>query len=133
MLFDDFNSSMMVIVVVMSFTLITTALLMKLRRLEKTLAAFNAKFNGEVIAIGSGTAGMGKRLRSLEKKLNITCQKQDELKSREFAGFAYVQANKMLQMGAKTDQLVNDCGLSKAEVDLMKLMHTSRQAVKEVA
>jgi len=114
-------------------TLTTFLLYLKSRRLEDQLKLSNRRLSESLHALGSATSGMGKKIREMERQLGLTVQKQSELESKDVSGFAYTQANKMLQLGAEKEQLISNCGLSQAEANLVALMHrTSKKQAETI-
>lgn len=78
---------------------------------------------GEIKAMTTGSIGMGKRLKSIEHRLNLTVEKQQELENRDPTQLAYNQAARLMEMGADIDDLVKNCGIGRPEAELMALLH----------
>lgn len=89
---------------------------------RQTEALINV-MRGEIKAMTSGSIGMGKRLQSIEHKLNLTVEKQQELENRDPSQMAYNQAARLMEMGADVDDLVKTCGIGRPEAELMALLH----------
>jgi hypothetical protein len=58
----------------------------------------------------------------LEKKLNQTAQRQQDLENKDAGSLTYEQASKLIELGAEPEDLVKTCGLSQAEAHLVSLM-----------
>ncbi|MDP2380404.1 MAG: DUF2802 domain-containing protein [Pseudohongiella sp.] len=58
----------------------------------------------------------------LEKKLNRTVQRQQDLENKDAGSLTYEQASKLIELGAAPEDLVRTCGLSQAEAHLVSLM-----------
>ncbi len=58
----------------------------------------------------------------LEKKLNRTVQRQQDLENKDAGSLTYEQASKLIELGAAPEDLVKTCGLSQAEAHLVSLM-----------
>jgi hypothetical protein len=58
----------------------------------------------------------------LEKKLNRTMQRQQDLENKDAGSLTYEQASKLIELGAAPEDLVKTCGLSQAEAHLVSLM-----------
>lgn len=58
----------------------------------------------------------------LEKKLNRTAQRQQDLENKDAGSLTYEQASKLIELGAAPEDLVKTCGLSQAEAHLVSLM-----------
>ena len=89
---------------------------------RKTQALINV-VRGEIKAMTTGSIGMGKRLKSIEHRLNLTVEKQQELENRDPTQVAYNQAARLMEMGADVDDLVKNCGIGRPEAELMALLH----------
>lgn len=100
------------------------------RKLQQHQRQYEALINvlrNEIQALTSSSIGMGHRLMDVEKQLNITTEKQQELANRDPGVLAYNQAARLMEMGADVDDLVKNCGIGRPEAELMALLH------KEVA
>ena len=84
----------------------------------------------EIRITNSGAMGMGRRLKQVEQRLNISVEKQLELENRDPGALAYNQAAKLMEMGAEVEDLVSSCGIARPEAELMALLH---QEIKGVA
>jgi len=97
-----------------------------MRRLQKQLRSSKLLLSKELQAIRSGSIGMGKRLRMLEKKLHLTSERTQELECKDIGNITYTHANQLVRMGAESEEIVNTCGLSYAEANLVTLMHNQK-------
>ncbi|PSL12386.1 uncharacterized protein DUF2802 [Marinobacterium halophilum] len=95
----------------------------RLKRQERQHQALINVLRNEIRAMTNGSIGMGKRLMAIERKLNITVEKQQELENRDPGVLAYNQAAKLMEMGASVDDLVRNCGIGRPEAELMALLH----------
>lgn len=103
------------------------------RRLSDQQRNYEALLNvlrNEIRITNSGAMGMGRRLKQVEQRLNISVEKQLELENRDPGALAYNQAAKLMEMGAEVEDLVSSCGIARPEAELMALLH---QEVKGVA
>lgn len=89
---------------------------------RQTQALINV-IRAEIKAMTTGSIGMGKRLKSIEHRLNLTVEKQQELENRDPTQLAYNQAARLMEMGADVDDLVKNCGIGRPEAELMALLH----------
>ncbi|MBB1485678.1 DUF2802 domain-containing protein [Oceanospirillum sediminis] len=90
---------------------------------QETEALVQALRN-ETHAMGSGSIGIGQRLQEVEKKLNLTVEKQVELEQKDSGSLPYTYAIRLVEMGASSDDLVENCGLARVEADLISLVHS---------
>lgn len=108
-------------------SLVALALAVSLRnRLAATELALGNRIReieGELSAILDGTLGMGQHLQDVQRDLKDTREKQQQLEQRDLGALPYNQAVRMVGSGAGVDELINHCGLSRSEADLVMLLH----------
>ncbi|MDT8428988.1 MAG: DUF2802 domain-containing protein [Pseudomonadales bacterium] len=100
------------------------------RRLETELRNSNERLEKSIKMM----LFMQKCLRSLQqqtveagRKLRQTSSRQQELETRDFNNVAYLHASKLVRMGADSEELINNCGLSPAEARLLAMMHEGQK------
>jgi hypothetical protein len=106
-----------------SSVVLCVSLLVRVRRQERRHQALINVLRNEIKAMTNGSIGMGNRLLAIERKLDITVEKQQELENRDPSVLAYNQAAKLMEMGADVDDLVRSCGIGRPEAELMALLH----------
>ncbi len=77
----------------------------------------------EFQAFKSSSIGIGKKVMGLEIELADTVEKQQDLEFQDPNSLPYNQASRLIQMGADADDIVNSCGLSNAEAELLMLVN----------
>ncbi len=92
-------------------------------RLESDLAAQIKEQQNELSAILDGTFGVGKQVQELAKDLRDIKERQQRLETSDQGELPYNQAMRMVTTGADVDQLVESCGLSRSEAELVLLLH----------
>ncbi|MDO9319793.1 MAG: DUF2802 domain-containing protein [Gammaproteobacteria bacterium] len=100
--------------------------LQTLRGMQSTQTRIDADIEvlrKEITAVGQGAVGLGKRLQVLQRRQQSTERRQEDLEFKDVGNIAITHANKLVQMGAATDELMSTCGLSQAEANLVSLMH----------
>lgn len=95
----------------------------RLAAAEAALSNRVEKIEGELSAILDGTLGMGQHLQEVQRDLKDTREKQQQLEQRDLGALPYNQAVRMVGSGAGVDELINHCGLSRSEADLVMLLH----------
>ena len=95
----------------------------RIRRQEKRYQVLINVLRNEIQGMTGGSIGMGKRLMTVEQKLNIAVEKQHELENRDPGVLAYNQAARLMEMGAGVEDLVRSCGIGRPEAELMALLH----------
>lgn len=101
------------------------------KRMQNTEKRYDALVNvlrHEIAVMNTGAVGMGRRLKHIEAKLDITAEKQQELENRDPGALAYNQAAKLMEMGAGVDDLISSCGIARPEAELMALLHREIRA-----
>ncbi|MDY6892073.1 MAG: DUF2802 domain-containing protein [Pseudomonadota bacterium] len=112
--------------------LICVYVLVRIKRQERRQQALINVLRNEIRAMTNGSIGMGKRLLAIERTLNITVEKQQELENRDPGVLAYNQAAKLMEMGASVDDLVRNCGIGRPEAELMALLHRELHATQRL-
>ncbi|GAA3914681.1 DUF2802 domain-containing protein [Litoribacillus peritrichatus] len=77
----------------------------------------------EFSAFRSSSIGVGKKVMGIEKELAETVEKQQDLEFQDPNALPYNQASRLIQMGADAEDIVNSCGLSSAEAELLMLVN----------
>ena len=98
--------------------------LRKVERLQAQLDTNMSSLRGEITAVGRGAIGLGKRMKLVQDRLQDTERRQEDLEYKDVGDVAISHANKLVQMGAGSEELIATCGLSKAEATLLTLMHS---------
>ncbi len=106
---------------------VTTFLWVRIRRQEKRHQVLINVLRNEIQGMTGSSIGMGKRLMTVEQKLDIAVEKQHELENRDPGVLAYNQAARLMEMGAGVDDLVKSCGIGRPEAELMALLHRELQ------
>ncbi len=113
---------------------LSLSVLRKVKALQARLDADMAALRGEISAVSRGAVGLGKRVQTLQQRVEVTAQRQEELEYKDVGDVAISHASKLVQMGANSEELVSTCGLSRAEASLLSLMHgKSRTAERSAA
>lgn len=119
----------LLVMAVLCLASITIALFIwyRIRRQEKRYQVLINVLRNEIQGMTGGSIGMGKRLMTVEQKLNIAVEKQHELENRDPGVLAYNQAARLMEMGAGVEDLVRSCGIGRPEAELMALLHRELQ------
>lgn len=91
----------------------------KLKKIDAEMNRIRQEHRG----LSSSTIGLGQKISSLEDSLDRLSDLQDKAVHRDPELASYTHAIKMVEMGATHDDLVKNCGLSKAEADLVLSLH----------
>jgi septal ring factor EnvC (AmiA/AmiB activator) len=77
----------------------------------------------ELNELRSGTIGMGRKVTEIEKKLTKQSDLIDEASQQDPQAKLYSRAVKMIALGAGIEELMQECELPKAEVELLLRLH----------
>ena len=94
----------------------------RLKTLEQNLASLKTNLE---MSSDSGI-GVGRKVLSMERRLHATEQKQQEIESADLEKVSYNEAVRLLSLGANVDDLTGSCGLTRAEANLLKVLHASQ-------
>jgi hypothetical protein len=98
------------------------------RRQQSRLSRDVKILKNDLHAMTTAAVGMGGRVLELERRLRHLAEKQDQFDYYESANQPYDHAISLARQGASTEDLVKDCGLSRNEAELIKMMHRLDQA-----
>lgn len=86
------------------------------------------QFVDEITALNAGSIGLGGRFLKLEKDLQALTTQFDELRSQTQRNTPYAQAIQLAQKGNDAAVIMELCGISDNEAQLIVMMHAKRQA-----
>jgi hypothetical protein len=127
------NDSFFYLILALNVSIITLFVLSKLRRLHKEVLALRSEIYVDRERMAKNLNGLHFRLQSAEQKLESTWAVQGEMKANKSMDSSLSQANKLLDMGIGSDQLIKGFGLSEAEANLMSLIHARQHKYKTAA
>ena len=93
------------------------------------LAGRLTALESELGAMMDGTFGMAEKLETLRHELKEIVNSQHRIDQRDLGKQPYEQAARLAEQGETQDQLMKRCGLSRAEAELVKLLHPEEKAV----
>lgn len=74
-------------------------------------------------ALCTASSGEGEHIVRLEQQMRGLSERQDDLELRVSSEQPYERATRLAQDGASVDDIVNGCGLSRAEAELVIMLH----------
>lgn len=74
-------------------------------------------------ALCTAAAGEGQHVLRLEQQMRGLSERQDALELRTGTEQPYARASQLAQDGASVDELVSSCGLTRAEAELVIMLH----------
>jgi len=93
-------------------------------QLESNMDELQNNFN----ALCSGLVGVGKRLGRLESKTRQQAERQSRLEHKAPDLQSYGNAARLANKGADMEELVDHCGLSRGEAELILFLNNQQQA-----
>jgi len=79
----------------------------------------------ELGALCSASVGAGEHVVKLEQQVQRAVERQNQLEMRAIAERPYSQANQLVEKGANINELVETCGLTRGEAELLVMMRRS--------
>lgn len=99
----------------------------ELRQLRVQLKERCDTLGRELHATTSGSMGVGQRLVTCERQLHEMRSMLDEMRQNDPLRISYDEASRLVDLGADIDDLMNTCGISRPEAELVSALR-KRQA-----
>jgi len=120
---SQINTAWLVLVISSLVLFVASFMLLRSRnRLERHLHEIR-NIQHDIRAITAAAIGVGERVLELERRQRRLSEKQEQYDSIDPANMTYEQAINMVQHGADVQELVDICGISESEAELVTLMH----------
>lgn len=100
--------------------------LSEVARLKRSLALQETailSLRGALSAVFAEEFGQGQRQEQIEKRLRDLANRQESLLMRDPETRPYAQAVRMVQKGAGIDAVMENCGLTRGEAELIAALH----------
>ena len=81
------------------------------------------QLENELTALMDGSFGMGAHIEEISRDLKGAIDRQQQLEQQDLGDLPYNEAVRLVAGGAGADELMQNCGLSKSEADLVLLLH----------
>ena len=82
----------------------------------------------ELHATASGSMGVGQRLVTCERQLHELRSTIDEMRQNDPLRISYDEASRLVDLGADIDDLMNTCGISRPEAELVSALKRRQAA-----
>ncbi len=99
----------------------------QIRQLRNSLKERCDTLGRELHATTSGSMGVGQRLVACERQLHELRTVIDEMRQNDPLRISYDEASRLVDLGADIDDLMNTCGISRPEAELVSALR-KRQA-----
>jgi len=93
-----------------------------LRKLHASAAERIRQLDQELAALCSASVGAGEHVLRLEQQMQRIVERQNGLEMRSASDRPYNQASQLVNKGANIDELVDTCGLTRGEAELLVMM-----------
>ncbi|SFM17652.1 DUF2802 domain-containing protein [Marinobacter zhejiangensis] len=100
----------------------------QIRQLRGQLKERCDSLGRELHAIGSGNVGMGARVVASEQKLHELSAMVEEMRQNDPLRISYDEAARLVELGADIDDLMNTCGISRPEAELVSALRRKQVA-----
>ncbi|WP_156506198.1 DUF2802 domain-containing protein, partial [Oleiphilus sp. HI0117] len=77
--------------------------------------------------ISHGSMGVGRKVIALEKRVEELEAIIDEMQKNDPTKVSYSEASRLVELGAGIDDLMNSCGISRPEAELVSALTESKQ------
>ena len=86
----------------------------------------------ELNAMTHSTLGMGRKLHQLTESQDTTLRALEQIQKNDPTKVSYSEASKLVAMGADIEQLMNACGISRPEAELVSALAKRKSAQGDV-
>jgi hypothetical protein len=76
----------------------------------------------EVQGMSKGAIGVGRKVLELEKHITVLEAKIEEMQKNDPAKVSYSEAARLVELGAGIEDLMNTCGISRPEAELVRAL-----------
>ncbi|MFL1453242.1 DUF2802 domain-containing protein [Marinobacter sp. GN3S48] len=100
----------------------------EIRQLQTRLKDRCDTLGRELHATASGSMGVGQRLVACERQLHELGGALDEMRQNDPLRISYDEASRLVDLGADIDDLMNTCGISRPEAELVSALRKREAA-----
>ena len=93
---------------------------------EKRTADMVDDLSKEVQGISHGSMGMGRKVLSMERKIEELESTIEEIQKNDPNKVSYSEAARLVELGAGVEDLMNSCGISRPEAELVSALTASK-------
>jgi hypothetical protein len=100
----------------------------QIRKLRADLKARCEDLGRELHATASGSMGVGQRVVACERQLHELRGTLDEMRQNDPLRISYDEASRLVDLGADIEDLMNTCGISRPEAELVSALRKRQVA-----
>ena len=86
----------------------------------------------EVQGACSGSIGVGRKAMQLEKQVLLLKERIEEMANNDPAKVSYSEASRLVELGAGIEDLMNTCGISRPEAELVSALTASKKSNESI-
>ena len=100
----------------------------QIHKLRAELKARCEDLGRELHATSSGSMGVGQRVVACERQLHELRSTLDEMRQNDPLRISYDEASRLVDLGADIEDLMNTCGISRPEAELVSALRKRQVA-----
>ena len=89
---------------------------------ERTTHDLIDELSKEIQGTSHGAMGVGRKVLVLEKELELLAARVEEIQKNDPNKVSYSEAARLVELGAGVDDLMNSCGISRPEAELVSAL-----------
>jgi len=113
-------------VLVALLAIYTLSIKRSISKSEKNIADMVDGLSKEVQGISHGAMGVGRKVLSMEKKIEALESTIEEIQKNDPNKVSYSEAARLVELGAGVEDLMNSCGISRPEAELVSALTASK-------
>lgn len=94
---------------------------------ERSTSDLVDELSKEIQAISHGSMGVGRKVIALEKRVEQLEALIEEMHKNDPSKVSYSEASRLVELGAGIEDLMNSCGISRPEAELVSALTESKQ------
>lgn len=129
-MFAEYSSLIPWLLTTIAFSLMAVQAMLQRREIRQLRGRLKERcdtLGRELHATASGSMGVGQRLVTCERQLHELRSTLDEMRQNDPLRISYDEASRLVDLGADIDDLMNTCGISRPEAELVSALR-KRQA-----
>lgn len=106
------------------------------RNVDKSKSSLNRRQDNlerEIQGVSNGSIGVGKKLIALEKEVNYLRSVVEEMNGADPAKVSYSEATKLVELGASVEEVMDACGISRPEAELVRALSAKQVSEQKLA
>lgn len=101
----------------------------RLADLEHRMNQRGEDLGRDLHALSGSSMGMGRRLMETEKRLQQMQTTLEEMRQNDPLRISYDEASRLVELGADVEDLMNSCGISRPEAELVSALRRGKKIV----